>query len=186
MLWLWNNPVVVSWMKILLKMRCNVWPQVSPVYGAVLERTQRAMPARTRDMPSQVSGTCQTRHRMVNGPMSAIPFEMAFPSAHHSPSTVKRNAKELVIGTVRLNSRMPIRATPLITSQTRGSQDRKRHLPASPTIRKNHTEPLRFMSNGTKYAGLRTKSKTEYQMDKNFLFTWEAFLSSNSGLEGGT
>ena len=33
-----------------------------------------------------------------------VPLDMIFPSAHHSPKTVNRNAKELVMGTVRLSS----------------------------------------------------------------------------------
>lgn len=32
------------------------------------------------------------------------PLEMTLPSAHHSPRTVNKNAKEFVIGTVRLSS----------------------------------------------------------------------------------
>lgn len=33
-----------------------------------------------------------------------LPLQITFFSTHHSPSTVKRKANELVIGTVRLNS----------------------------------------------------------------------------------
>ena len=33
-----------------------------------------------------------------------VPLDITFPSAHHSPSTVNRNARELVMGTVRLSS----------------------------------------------------------------------------------
>jgi hypothetical protein len=33
-----------------------------------------------------------------------LPRDITFPSAHHSPTTVNRNASELVMGTVRLNS----------------------------------------------------------------------------------
>lgn len=36
------------------------------------------------------------------------PREITFPSAHHSPKTVNKNANEFVIGTVRLNSRISI------------------------------------------------------------------------------
>lgn len=34
--------------------------------------------------------------------------DMTFPSAHHSPNTVKRNAREFTIGTVRLSSSLEI------------------------------------------------------------------------------
>lgn len=40
------------------------------------------------------------------------PFDIAFPSTHHSPSTVNRKARELVIGTVRLNSTKYFRTMP--------------------------------------------------------------------------
>ena len=33
-----------------------------------------------------------------------VPLDITFPSAHHSPKTVNKNAREFVIGTVRLNS----------------------------------------------------------------------------------
>lgn len=33
-----------------------------------------------------------------------LPLEITFPSAHHSPNTVNKNAKEFVMGTVKLNS----------------------------------------------------------------------------------
>jgi len=36
-----------------------------------------------------------------------LPLVMTLPSAHHSPNTVNRKAKEFVIGTVRLNSVNP-------------------------------------------------------------------------------
>lgn len=36
-----------------------------------------------------------------------LPLAMTFPSAHHSPKTVNKNASELVIGTVRLNYAFP-------------------------------------------------------------------------------
>lgn len=40
------------------------------------------------------------------------PFDIAFPSTHHSPRTVNRKARELVIGTVRLNSAQNISTMP--------------------------------------------------------------------------
>jgi hypothetical protein len=49
---------------------------------------------------------------------------MTFFSAHHSPSTVNMNASELVMGTVRLNSALPIKM-------------------------KNHMLPVTLRSNGT-------------------------------------
>jgi hypothetical protein len=36
-----------------------------------------------------------------------LPLEITFPSVHHSPKTVNRNASEFVMGTVRLNSGVP-------------------------------------------------------------------------------
>jgi hypothetical protein len=48
--------------------------------------THNAMPPSTNAMPIQVS------------------LLITFFSAHHSPSTVNKNASEFVIGTVRLNS----------------------------------------------------------------------------------
>lgn len=46
-----------------------------------------------------------------------LPREITLPSAHHSPSTVNRNATELVMGTVRLSS--------TITSDILVSNERK-------------------------------------------------------------
>jgi hypothetical protein len=43
----------------------------------------------------------ETRSGVVIG---VEPFDITFPSAHHSPSTVNKNAREFVIGTVRLSS----------------------------------------------------------------------------------
>lgn len=54
---------------------------------------------------------------------------MTFFSAHHSPNTVNKNAREFVIGTVRLNSALPINM-------------------------KNHTLPVTFSNSGIAYAGL--------------------------------
>lgn len=39
-----------------------------------------------------------------DGNSKEVPLDMTLPSAHHSPRTVKRNAREFVIGTVRLSS----------------------------------------------------------------------------------
>lgn len=38
------------------------------------------------------------------GTLCNLPLEITFPSAHHSPNTVNKNAKEFVMGTVKLNS----------------------------------------------------------------------------------
>lgn len=87
------------------------------------------MPPKTNAMPIQVSVFPHFRHQQKQEqhqyqyqyhsvPMSSslaveiggrgdvkdIPLDITFPSAHHSPNTVNRNAKEFVIGTVRLNS----------------------------------------------------------------------------------
>lgn len=58
----------------------TVWPPQD------LLTTQSPIPAQTSVMPIHVS-------RVIT-----------LPSAHHSPNTVNRNARELVIGTVKLNS----------------------------------------------------------------------------------
>jgi hypothetical protein len=42
--------------------------------------------------------------RVANGARGNVPLLMTFFSAHHSPRTVNMNARELVIGTVRLSS----------------------------------------------------------------------------------
>lgn len=54
--------------------------------GQSFDHTQSPMPAQTNIMPTHVS------------------LEMILPSAYHSPSTVKRNASEFVMGTVSDNS----------------------------------------------------------------------------------
>lgn len=41
-----------------------------------------------------------------------LPLDMTLFSAHHSPSTVNRKAKELVIGTVRLSSSQKLACSP--------------------------------------------------------------------------
>ena len=68
----------------------------------VFECTQRAIPASTRVMPTQVSINVSRSQTSLYSKYQ--PLDMTFPSAHHSPRTVNRKANELVMGTVRLNS----------------------------------------------------------------------------------
>lgn len=65
--------------------------------------THRAMPPRTNAMPSQVSMGSQWSSMDVELRV-ILPFDITLPSAHHSPRTVKRKAREFVIGTVKLSS----------------------------------------------------------------------------------
>jgi hypothetical protein len=51
---------------------------------------------------------------------ATLPLDMTFSSAHHSPSTVKRKAKEFVIGTARLNSSQIQYVLPVNVSQRHG------------------------------------------------------------------
>lgn len=130
--------------------------------------------------------------------MSYSPRDITFPSAHHSPSTVNKNAKLFVMGTVKLNS---VRVVPrqyfvgllfplslcshfdspfvlsgfrqhntlLIMPGIRQSLleilryntiEKAVNAPACPISRKNHTLPVRLITRGTAYAGLRSKSTT--------------------------
>ena len=64
------------------------------------------MPASTKVIPIHVSAE---RPSAIHDSCSAYciessPLAITFPSTHHSPKTVKRNANELVIGTVKLSS----------------------------------------------------------------------------------
>lgn len=80
-----------------------------------------------------------------NGNVSQYPpFDITFPSAHHSPSTVNKNASEFVIGTVRLNSTNPN----VSCIQPQGPL-LEGNLPACPISKKNHTLPVTFNSKGT-------------------------------------
>lgn len=64
-------------------------------------------------MPIQVSrAVSQSTCRSIKTHCH-LPREMTFPSAHHSPNTVNRKARELVIGTVKLSSRETSAARPL-------------------------------------------------------------------------
>lgn len=84
------------------------------------------------------------------------PLLITFFSAHHSPSTVKRNASEFVMGTVRLSSALPISM-------------------------KNHTLPVIFNKRGTAYAGRLSTPMTAYHIPKTFLFSHEVFGSLRDG-----
>jgi hypothetical protein len=85
---------------------------------------------------------------------------MTFFSAHHSPSTVNMNAKEFVIGTVKLSSALPINM-------------------------KNQTLPVTLSSSGTAYAGLLSTPMTAYHMPSTFFFSHELFGSLSEGRWGG-
>lgn len=91
------------------------------------------MPTQTKVMPIQVS------------------LEMSFPSAYHSPSTVKRNARELVMGTVRESSKEATHSQSAYLGKLpiRGFPCGKGYVPACPTRRKNHMLPVRFITSGT-------------------------------------
>lgn len=68
---------------------------------------------------------------------------ITFLSTHQSPNTVNRKASELVIGTVKLSSALPIN-------------------------RKNHTLPVRLITSGIAYLGFRNKSRTPKKAPRNF------------------
>jgi hypothetical protein len=84
------------------------------------------------------------------------PLLITFFSAHHSPSTVNRNARELVIGTVRLNSALPMRM-------------------------KNQILPVTLRSSGTAYAGLLKTPTTAYHMPSTFFLSHELSGSDSEG-----
>lgn len=87
---------------------------IKPYTHVFLDWTQSAIPPKTNAIPMQVSvsrysasGTntkAWSRGLFWGGGGMIVPLDMTFPSAHHSPSTVNRNARELVMGTVRLSS----------------------------------------------------------------------------------
>jgi hypothetical protein len=65
------------------------------------------IPARTKTIPTQVSELIVRRPmklRLKSRGECDVPFEMDFPSTNHSPKTVKRKAREFVMGTVKLKS----------------------------------------------------------------------------------
>lgn len=131
-----------------------------------------------------------------------MPLDITFPSAHHSPKTVNKNAKEFVIGTVRLSSATgvisivpnhhPLRLqSPLLTRPTlqpppyppssstpkprEKKKKRRQHLPALPISKKNHTLPVKFTTNGTAYAGLLNRSATVHTAFRTLHLTHPAF-----------
>lgn len=53
---------------------------------------------------------------------------------------------------------------------------RKSHLPAFPISKKNHTLPVKFTTNGTAYAGLRSKSTTVHNAFSILHLTHPAFV----------
>ncbi|KAL8895992.1 MAG: hypothetical protein Q9192_003334 [Flavoplaca navasiana] len=86
---------------------------------------------------------------------------MTFPSAHHSPNTVNKNANEFVIGTVKLNSMPPHLLSALLPQNPLSIRIGKgNNIPALPINKKNHTLPVKFTTSGTQYFGLRNKSNT--------------------------
>src|SRR2546421_10441326 len=72
------------------------------------------------------------------------PLEIGFPSIHHSPSTVNKNASEFVIGVVSESSTRAESAFPSPKNQETNS-------PAFPTNKKNHRLPVMLMSSGRAY-----------------------------------
>lgn len=114
--------------------------------------TQRAMPPRTRTMPSHVSSEVSLGSLNIYKTVT-VPRDMTLPSAHHSPSTVKRKANELVMGTVRLSS-------------------------ACPMIRKNRAPPEMLRSSGIAYAGFLSRSVTVYMMVHAFRLIQDMLWSS--------
>lgn len=98
-----------------------------------------------------------------------VPRGIILPSAHHSPKTVKRNASEFVMGTVRLNSARNRQISSSFFSdgpkQTRldnpiEKRFRGGSLPAFPTSKKNQTLPVRLITKGIEYAGDLSKFST--------------------------
>jgi len=76
-----------------------------------------------------------------------LPFVIVFFSAHHSPNTVNKNAREFVIGTVRLSSIISIsQHLSFFLSPPKGKQQNS---PACPINKKNHTLPVTLIKNGT-------------------------------------
>ena len=112
---------------------------------------------------------------------------MTFPSAHHSPRTVNKNAKELVIGTIRLNStrKSAYSVSPFLFPNPDSTMPRNQNSPAFPINKKNHTLPVKLINSGTAYPGLRSKSKTVYTAFSTFLFTQLSCSESTAGRDGG-
>ena len=108
----------------------------------LLLKTHNAIPTSTKPIPIHVS------------------LPTPFPSAHHSPSTVNKNAREFVIGTVRLNSAFPMRI-------------------------KNHTLPVILRSRGIAYAGRDKTPMKAYQMVRIFLRSHGVEGEVSAGREGG-
>jgi len=100
-------PSGVSWHKtIIIRTR---YPEA---YANVFETTESFCFGHTRRcLPIQTP--CQSRYLgrvsldMCSNVYIFVPLLITFFSAHHSPRTVKRKAREFVIGTVKLNSSTP-------------------------------------------------------------------------------
>ena len=65
------------------------------------------MPPRTRLIPIQVSDIASVFPCILAAHNLHIPLDITLPSAHHSPSTVNKEASEFVIGTVNESSAEP-------------------------------------------------------------------------------
>jgi len=68
-----------------------------------IERREQCLPVRRPYLSMYLCYISSSREEQQSQ-RSPLPREITLPSAYHSPSTVKRNASEFVIGTVRLSS----------------------------------------------------------------------------------
>ncbi len=104
-----------------------------------------------------------------------LPLLITFLSTHQSPNTVNRKASELVIGTVKDSSSPhqhvfpahPTLSTFHLPSPT-APKKRQGNLPALPINKKNHTLPVRLITSGIAYLGLRNRSTTPKRAPRNF------------------
>lgn len=82
---------------ILVIFTCFIWS----CFAHIERYRQATMPSQTKYLTKTVSNVCETRR--LN-----IPLLITFLSTYQSPKTVNKNAKELVIGTVKLSSTIPL------------------------------------------------------------------------------
>lgn len=112
-----------------------------------LEVTHNPIPEHTKTIPSQVSRL------------------MTLPSTYHSPNTVKRNARELVMGIVSDSSiNGHVSKMGLFEQSKKWTLEQRTReessSPAFPTNRKNQIEPVKLQSSGTAYRGLFSNPMT--------------------------
>ncbi len=117
---------------------------------------------RPRRTPCQSRYLSLSRQHAVTPPIPrlgiGVPLDITFPSAHHSPNTVNRNANEFVIGTVRLNS-----ATKRTSTEPNSIHPCTPPSPVLPSPKSDHSLPLLLPLHSQPFHGTKKERKITHQ-----------------------